>query len=103
MSGRVNIIIEKDENGYSAYSPELQDVPSQGLSFMEAIANLQSAIEQYLETSKVTETQQQQYKPIWEVADEILTNIPDEVLNELPQDGAQQHDHYIYGTPKKEA
>ena len=44
MSGRVNMIIEKDENGYSAYSPELQDVPSQGLSFMEAIGNLQSAI-----------------------------------------------------------
>ena len=37
MSGRVNIIIEKDENGYSAYSPELQDAPSQGLSFMERV------------------------------------------------------------------
>ncbi|MBR8836310.1 MAG: type II toxin-antitoxin system HicB family antitoxin [Stigonema ocellatum SAG 48.90 = DSM 106950] len=101
MSERVNIIIEKNENGYSAYSPDLQDARTQGLSFMEAITNLQSAIEQYLATSSVTESQQQ-HKPIWEVADEILMNIPDEVLNELPHDGAQQHDHYIYGTPKKE-
>lgn len=41
-------------------------------------------------------------RPIWELAQEIAKNIPDEVLNQLPTDGAAQHDHYLYGTPKRE-
>jgi predicted DNA-binding antitoxin AbrB/MazE fold protein len=27
--------------------------------------------------------------------------LPEEVLARLPRDGASQHDHYIYGTPKR--
>lgn len=27
--------------------------------------------------------------------------LPQEVLDRLPEDGASQHDHYIYGTPKR--
>jgi len=27
--------------------------------------------------------------------------LPPEVLEKLPADGASQHDHYIYGTPKR--
>jgi hypothetical protein len=27
--------------------------------------------------------------------------LPQEVLDQLPSDGAAQHDHYIYGTPKR--
>jgi antitoxin component of MazEF toxin-antitoxin module len=27
--------------------------------------------------------------------------LPPEVVAELPEDGASQHDHYIYGTPKR--
>lgn len=40
-------------------------------------------------------------KPIWQVAQEIMSDVPDEVLNQLPNDGSAQHDHYIYGTPKR--
>ena len=40
-------------------------------------------------------------KPIWEVAEELFGDIPDEELAQLPPDGATQHDHYIYGTPKR--
>lgn len=29
-------------------------------------------------------------------------NIPDEVWKELPSDGSEQHDHYLYGVPKNE-
>jgi antitoxin component of MazEF toxin-antitoxin module len=28
-------------------------------------------------------------------------DLPPEVLERLPPDGASQHDHYIYGTPKR--
>ena len=41
------------------------------------------------------------HKPIWEEIDEITAGIPDEEFLELPADGASQHDHYIYGTPKR--
>jgi Arc/MetJ-type ribon-helix-helix transcriptional regulator len=40
-------------------------------------------------------------KPIWEVFEEISASIPDEEWAKLPNDGAEQHDHYIYGTPKR--
>jgi hypothetical protein len=39
--------------------------------------------------------------PIWEAFIEASLDIPDEELDLLPTDGATQHDHYIYGTPKR--
>ena len=39
--------------------------------------------------------------PIWEAFIEASLDIPDEELDRLPTDGAAQHDHYIYGTPKR--
>jgi len=43
------------------------------------------------------------HKPIWEVFEEITAGIPEEEWAKLPTDGAEQHDHYIYGTPKRPA
>ena len=40
-------------------------------------------------------------KHIWDVAAELVAEIPAEDLACLPVDGAAQHDHYIYGTPKR--
>ena len=42
-------------------------------------------------------------KPIWEVFQEISADVPDEVWESLPTDLSEQHDHYIYGTPKRPA
>lgn len=39
-------------------------------------------------------------KFIWEVVQELMADVPTEILEQLPTDGAAQHDHYIYGTPK---
>jgi hypothetical protein len=41
------------------------------------------------------------HKPIWEVFQELSASVPDEVWDALPTDLAEQHDHYIYGTPKR--
>lgn len=38
---------------------------------------------------------------IWEVAAQLTQDIPTTVLDSLPVDGAAQHDHYLYGTPKR--
>ena len=40
-------------------------------------------------------------KPLWEIAADLLKDVPQEVLDRLPPDGAAQHDHYIYGKPKR--
>jgi hypothetical protein len=39
-------------------------------------------------------------KPIWEVFADS-DDIPEEEWEKLPTDLATQHDHYIYGTPKR--
>jgi Arc/MetJ-type ribon-helix-helix transcriptional regulator len=41
------------------------------------------------------------HKPIWEVVDELRKSVPPEEFAKLPKDGAEQLDHYIYGTPKR--
>jgi putative addiction module CopG family antidote len=40
-------------------------------------------------------------KPIWEIFEEESRSVPPEVWDDLPTDLAEQHDHYIYGGPKK--
>ena len=44
--------------------------------------------------------------PLQTAADIILSSmrdVPPEIMATMPKDGASQHDHYIYGWPKKEA
>jgi Arc/MetJ-type ribon-helix-helix transcriptional regulator len=40
-------------------------------------------------------------KPLWERAAELRRSIPEEEWAKLPADGAEQLDHYIYGSPKR--
>ena len=40
-------------------------------------------------------------RPIGEIFEELSSQIPFEEWAELPQDGAEQHDHYLYGSPKR--
>jgi len=47
---KVNVVIEKDQHGYYAYSPELKGCHSQGETFEEVLKNIKEAIELYLET-----------------------------------------------------
>ena len=41
------------------------------------------------------------FRHIAEVIAENMGDLPPEALAEMPTDGASQHDHYIYGWPKK--
>ena len=40
-------------------------------------------------------------RTIWEVIDEVMSDVPDEALSRLPTDGAERHDHYLRGTCEK--
>jgi plasmid stability protein len=44
-------------------------------------------------------------RPLQTAADIVLSHmrqIPPEVVATMPADGASQHDHYIYGWPKRD-
>lgn len=50
---------------------------------------------------KLSGVQAKDNRPIWEVMTEISREIPDEEWAKLPADGSVNHDHYLYGAPKK--
>ena len=101
MSNKVSIIIEEKEQSYYAYCPEIENSRTQGNSFEEVATNIQATAKQYLEKPLKSEVSCSDHKPIWEVIEEIVADLPESVLEKLPVDGAEQHDHYIYGTPKR--
>lgn len=53
-------------------------------------------LQQAKNLAKVVPTQ-----TIWEKIRARAENIPDEVWEKMPSDGSENHDHYLYGTPKK--
>jgi hypothetical protein len=60
-------------------------------------ARSQPTVVQWLPPAAGTE------KSIWEVMDDLKKSVPPEEFAKLPADGARQHDHHIYGTPKRPA
>ncbi|PCG19742.1 type II toxin-antitoxin system HicB family antitoxin [Brachyspira sp. G79] len=58
----INTIIEKDENGYFAFVPELKGCVSEGDTFEEVKLNIKEAIELYLETMSEDELKQLENK-----------------------------------------
>lgn len=44
-------------------------------------------------------------QPVQHIADimcDSMRDVPPEIMATMPEDGASQHDHYIYGWPKRE-
>ena len=39
--------------------------------------------------------------PIWEVVDGLRKSVSPKEFLKLPRDGAEQLDHYLYGSPKR--
>lgn len=48
---KVSVVIEKDVDGYFAFSPQLQGCYTQGESYEEALENIKDAIRLHLEIS----------------------------------------------------
>lgn len=64
MSYKFSVVLEKDDNGYFAYCPELEGCYSQGKNYEEAIKNIREAIELYIETMSVDEIKQSVSKEV---------------------------------------
>ncbi|MFM7985470.1 MAG: type II toxin-antitoxin system HicB family antitoxin [Candidatus Fonsibacter sp.] len=55
MSRKASVVIERDDNGFYAWCPELKGCQSQGGTLDEAMANIREAVELYLETVPAAE------------------------------------------------
>lgn len=45
--------------------------------------------------------QTRESRPIWDVILDNMKDVPPEEFAKLPKDGASEHDHYLYGHPKR--
>ncbi len=68
---KVSVIIEKDSNGFYAFSPDLPGCQSQGDTLEEAIANIREAISLYLETLSAAEVSELASKEIFSTTIEV--------------------------------
>ena len=59
-----------------------------------------SLVEELLSENEVPKNNDSS-QPLWLIAEEISSQVPLEEWQKLPADGAEQHDHYLYGSPKR--
>jgi len=71
---------------------------SKGLSID---AWLQQLAEQYAQQTPPCSPQKRDERPIWEVIADNMKDVPPSEFEKLPKDGASEHDHYLYGHPKR--
>lgn len=71
--------------------PEAQQ--AEVLKFVEDLAELKTKADNGQPAGRVA---------IWDKIEEIMRDVPDEVLASIPTDGSINIDHYLYGAPKKQ-
>ena len=64
MTRQLTAIIEREDNGYVAFCPEV-DVASQGATVNEARVNLKEALELFFETASTSEIQQRLHNEVY--------------------------------------
>ena len=82
---------------------EIPDEQAAALREKAAAAGL--TLEEWLKQLAGTKEEPPTKGPLQTAADIILShirNVPLEIMATMPTDGASQHDHYIYGLPKRE-
>jgi hypothetical protein len=82
---------------------ELPDEEAAALTAKARAAGL--TLHDWLKQLAGTEEKSSTERPLQTAADIILSrmrNVPPEIMATMPKDGASQHDHYIYGWPKRE-
>lgn len=81
------------------------EIPDEQAAALKAKANAAGlTLEAWLE--KLAAEQEPPRRPHRHIADVIceeMQDVPPEIMAQMPRDGASQHDHYIYGWPKKDA
>ena|SRR5579863_5585667 len=76
----------------------VEDVVEAGLTMLQQHQEDQAANDEAAEPAGSVSP-----APFWETFTQQVHAVPDEVFERLPQDGASEHDHYLYGAPKRSA
>jgi len=74
-----------------------EQAAEEGLSVDALVLRL---AEQYAQT-RSSQPRPTDRRPAWEIVVDAMRDVPEEVWERLPTDGASEHDHYIYGWPKR--
>lgn len=61
---------------------------------------LQRLAEDYAQ-SRVASANEPSGRPVWAIISDRMKLVPSDVFEKLPHDGASEHDHYLYGSPKR--
>ena len=70
-----------------------EDLQAEVLKFVEELAGPEVQADNGQPASRVA---------IWDKLEDIMRDVPDEVLASIPTDGSINVDHYLYGGSKKE-
>jgi hypothetical protein len=63
---------------------------------------LQNLVEERLQSTAPTAATSQPRRHISERIVERMSKVPAEIMATMPTDGASDHDHYLYGHPKRD-
>ncbi len=61
------------------------------------------AVRRYLQNRRAQQRNEPTAEPFWKSFTRQVHALPDTVFERLPEDGASEHDHYLYGAPKRNA
>ena len=84
--------------------PELEELINRKVSsgqFESAEAFVTHVVNEALHNNGPPEGNPELPENLWDAFSRILKDVPEEELRTLPDDFAAEHDHYIYGTPKR--
>jgi hypothetical protein len=70
-----------------------EDRQAEVLKFVEDLAGLETKADNGNPAGRIA---------IWDKIEEIMRDVPDEVLASIPTDGSINVDHYLYGASKKQ-
>jgi putative addiction module CopG family antidote len=76
----------------------VEDVVEAGLAMLQQHQGRDAANNAALEEAEPANSSP---PPFWTTFTAQLHALPDEVFERLPQDGASEADHYLYGAPKR--
>ena len=80
------------------------ELPNNRGSALQAKAQAQGVTaEEYAQQiiDRELDREQSAPEPFWKAFTSQTEALPDEVFDNLPVDGASEHDHYLYGSPKR--
>jgi hypothetical protein len=91
----MTLILELPDSKEAALKAKAQ---AQGVSAEQYV---QQMVDRDLEGPAMSPSKAASSRHISEVIREIVSDAPPDVFETLPTDGASEHDHYLYGTTKR--